>query len=132
MLAKGETPAPTCTGEEAALHLALDRVASDAKDDLLVIPDRFDENYPVYEQDLDVKWWRDILFEDNDVLLLWNAAFDGIDDPANTHQHGMAQPAPPPCATASGGGSGRAGGRGPGGSSALPWGLIDCPRPPDA
>lgn len=71
-----------CTGEEMALHLIIDLAEAHFDDDILGpeigdaprLPNRgdADENFDLM---------RDVLFKDNDVLMLNDPMLDGIDDP---------------------------------------------------
>lgn len=67
----------SCTGEEMALHLVIDLAAAGVSDDTILM----DDSLPDDEQrDDDFEWAREVLFRDHDVLLLFNASLDGIDD----------------------------------------------------
>jgi hypothetical protein len=70
-LAIGEVPFPRCTGEEMALHLALDHA--------LDVTETDDESYNELLQtplDTDTDWPRDLWFQDHDVLMLFDEQFD--------------------------------------------------------
>ncbi|WP_052230321.1 hypothetical protein [Streptomyces sp. CT34] len=77
-LERGRWPEPTCTAEELALHLAL----RDADE-------RGDEEHatgrhgrlPVHRYDYDFDTCSEVFFQDYDVLMLYSARFDGIEDP---------------------------------------------------
>jgi hypothetical protein len=76
-IASGELmePTPRCTGEEMALHLALDSLQ-----DALTSADgiRFDlPGYAITHDDIHEA--REVLFEDHDVLLLFDPGHDGIE-----------------------------------------------------
>ncbi|WP_326811034.1 hypothetical protein OIE62_23115 [Streptomyces scopuliridis] len=84
-LERGQWPEPTCTAEELALHLAI-RDASD----------RGDEDHatgrhgrlPAHRDDYDFDMCSEIFFQDSDVLMLYSARFDGIEDPdGETNQY---------------------------------------------
>lgn len=92
-LAAGRVPYPNCTGEEMALHTILDHAESLAADGEVAAA--FHDWYghlPASADDEDFAWLREVLFEDHDVLLLFDPALDGIEDPDNpVHQQlGMA------------------------------------------
>jgi hypothetical protein len=78
-----EDEVTTCTGEEMALHLVIDFAEgefdsgfdSDAEA-LDRLPDRGDADH-------DFERARDLLLRDEDVLMLYDASLDGIDDPDN-------------------------------------------------
>ncbi|MFI5748925.1 hypothetical protein ACIBBE_24025 [Streptomyces sp. NPDC051644] len=79
--AAGETwMGPRCTGEEMALHLMIDRARSitanrpNAVRDLVV-------NLPQNSADYDWQGCSDDLFEDHDVLMLFDAQLDGMEAP---------------------------------------------------
>ena len=68
-----------CTAEEVALHIAIDLAKGDTEEGLdppapyLELPDHGD-------RDVDFEWMREVLFEDHDVLMLYNPALDGIEN----------------------------------------------------
>ncbi|MFB7596239.1 hypothetical protein [Streptomyces sp. NPDC056160] len=84
-LERGEWPEPTCTAEELALHLAIrdagDRdIEGDAAGDHGRLPNHRD--------DYDFDACSEVFFQDTDVLMLYNARFDGIEDPGGeTNQY---------------------------------------------
>jgi hypothetical protein len=80
-LAIGALPIARCTGEEYALHIVIayaaaaevQGVAPDPEDyGLQLIPEPDDDDYAAA---------HDALFEDHDLLLLFDPIFDGIEDP---------------------------------------------------
>jgi hypothetical protein len=84
-LAHGELPYPRCTGEEMALHMAFNAAADQFADG---------ETYESYhswyasfpeslELDEDFDTARELLLEDEDVLLLDDISLDGIEDPSS-------------------------------------------------
>lgn len=77
-LAHGREPQPRCRAEETALHLAL-RTLPDALTDQWWGPGLFDR-LPAHDDDLD-EALLDGLFQDHDVLALYAADKDGIEDP---------------------------------------------------
>ena len=70
----------SCTGEEMALHLVIDEAESSLADGLLLVPELLPEDV---ERDDDFEWAREVMFRDHDVLLLFDPALDGVDDPAS-------------------------------------------------
>ncbi|WP_380280460.1 hypothetical protein [Kitasatospora purpeofusca] len=79
-LEHGRWPQPTCTAEELALHFALDD-ARDLHDELGETDDPDHTALPVHRDDYDFDACTDMFFQDTDVLMLYNARFDGIEDP---------------------------------------------------
>ncbi|MFH9351300.1 hypothetical protein [Kitasatospora sp. NPDC017646] len=75
----GKTPYPRCTGEEMALHLAIRQAKTLLRDRPNRITDLVHE-LPVSEDDFDWEACLDLLFEDHDVLLLFDRSLDGVDD----------------------------------------------------
>jgi len=75
----------SCTGEEMALHLVIDYAETWLKDDVLTTLD----SLPVdAERDDDFEGAREALFRDHDVLMLFDPALDGVDDPEGAlHEH---------------------------------------------
>jgi len=67
----------SCTGEEMALHLVIDQAESSLAEGLLSAPEFLPE-YP--GRDDDFEWAREVMFRDHDVLLLFDPAFDGVED----------------------------------------------------
>lgn len=78
-LAQGREPLPRCPGEEMALHVALRQLPA-AVDDHWWGPDLFD-GLPEADGDLDVHAMLSGLFQDHDILALFDATLDGIEDP---------------------------------------------------
>jgi hypothetical protein len=79
-LAAGEWPQPRCTAEEMALHLAL----KDAPGYLEMWQEDRDEHHealPAHHDDYDWDMCSELLFEDHDVLMLYDASLDGFEDP---------------------------------------------------
>ncbi|WP_052710707.1 hypothetical protein [Pseudofrankia sp. DC12] len=77
-LAAGAWPTPRSPGEEMALHLAIglatDLGADGALDDWIAA-------YPAHPDDFDKEACVEELFEDTDILGLFNASRDGMEDP---------------------------------------------------
>ncbi|MDQ4069881.1 MAG: hypothetical protein M3203_10500 [Actinomycetota bacterium] len=70
----------SCTAEEMALHLVIDLAEDFAADGTLPRHD----DLPAHDgADTDFEWAREVLFRDQDVLLLFNTSFDGIEDDSN-------------------------------------------------
>jgi hypothetical protein len=70
----------SCTAEEMALHLVIDRTEDFVADGMFPMQD----DQPAYgEADSDFEWAREVLFRDHDVLMLFNASLDGIEDDSN-------------------------------------------------
>lgn len=72
-----------CTGEEMALHLVIDQADSLSNDGASSPPESLPEDA---ERDGDFERARDVVFRDHDVLLLFDPAFDGLDDPESELQ----------------------------------------------
>lgn len=82
-LAAGALPLPRCPAEEMALHLILN-AADDGGED--IEPDKGDRllaNCPADANDDDWEDLRDALFRDHDILILYDPAAAGIEDPAD-------------------------------------------------
>jgi hypothetical protein len=80
-LASGEWPRPRCTAEEMALHLAI----KDAPGYLEMCQEDRDERHealPKQRDDYDWDMCSELLFEDHDVLMLYDASLDGFEDPS--------------------------------------------------
>lgn len=75
----------SCTGEEMALHFIIDEAESSLAEGLLSAPALLPDD-PERADDFELA--RDVMFRDHDVLLLFDPALDGVDDPASgLHQH---------------------------------------------
>jgi hypothetical protein len=82
-LEAGKWPLPTCPGEEMALHLILQDAMAD--DDWAGCIQEILARLPEHADDFD--WNYDVLFQDTDILGLFEAELDGIEDPdAETNQ----------------------------------------------
>ncbi|MEU1675326.1 hypothetical protein ABZ752_25360 [Streptomyces roseifaciens] len=77
-LERGEWPEPTCTAEELALHLAV-RDAGDRGDEDRAVGEH--GSLPIHRDDYDFNMCAEAFFQDSDVLMLYSARFDGIEDP---------------------------------------------------
>lgn len=78
-IASGHWPTPRCTAEELALNLAI--TDAPAAFDLPDVVDPFLNGLPEHPDDFDWAVCGDVLFQDSDVLMLYNPANDGIEDP---------------------------------------------------
>jgi hypothetical protein len=81
-LAAGDWPTPRNNAEEMALHLAI----RDAPGYLEMWQDAADERHdalPRHHDDYDWDMCSEILFQDHDVLMLYDERLDGIEDPGN-------------------------------------------------
>ena len=79
-LAAGGWPRPRCTAEEMALHLAI----KDAPGYLEMWQEDEDEDHETLPKHRDDYVWHmcsGLLFEDHDVLMLYDATLDGFEDP---------------------------------------------------
>ncbi|GAA3053133.1 hypothetical protein GCM10020229_75940 [Kitasatospora albolonga] len=79
-LEAGHWPEPTCTAEELTLHLALGE-APDYADETTDDPEADHHALPEHKDDYDFDTCKDVLFQDHDVLMLYSARHDGIEDP---------------------------------------------------
>jgi hypothetical protein len=82
----GSWPQPTCTAEEMALHLAI----RDAPTYLEDVEDRDVDHtrLPAHRDDYDWGACSTMFFQDHDVLMLFDARLDGIEDPdGSANQH---------------------------------------------
>jgi hypothetical protein len=80
-LAAGHWPAPRSNAEEMALHLAI----KDAPGHLEMAEDRQDKRHAALpEHDDDYTWdtCSELLFQDHDVLMLFDQSLDGFEDPS--------------------------------------------------
>ncbi|MEU7042824.1 hypothetical protein AB0A77_17400 [Streptomyces varsoviensis] len=85
-LERGQWPEPTCTAEELALHLAI-RDAGDRGDEGDAAGER--GSLPTHRYDYDFDMCSEMFFQDTDVLMLYSARFDGIEDPDGEHDQHM-------------------------------------------
>ena len=79
-LAAGHWPEAGCTAEEMALHLAIDDAPGYEE---LAQDNPRSAHHGLPERDDDYDWGAcvDLLFQDTDVLMLFDAGLDGIEDP---------------------------------------------------
>ncbi|MFD8909918.1 hypothetical protein [Streptomyces sp. NPDC059575] len=84
-LKRGQSPEPTCTAEELALHVAM-RDARDSVAEGDVTGDH--RRLPRHRDDYDFGRCSTLFFQDTDVRMLYNARFDGIEERrGETNQH---------------------------------------------
>ncbi|MFV0316561.1 MAG: hypothetical protein ACK5O2_06315 [Microthrixaceae bacterium] len=69
----------TCTADELALHLTIEYAEDLVSDGALDW--EWIDTLPRRTRDEDFGWLKDILFEDNDVLIPYDPAMDGAEDP---------------------------------------------------
>ncbi|MFC3897982.1 hypothetical protein ACFOWZ_41500 [Lentzea rhizosphaerae] len=79
-LADGRWPQPSCAAEEMALHLMLTTAQAAVTDGWSGLEDRFSE-LPEHPDDLDGGMLVDVLFQDADILALFDPSRDGIEAP---------------------------------------------------
>ncbi|MGW1562873.1 hypothetical protein ACWCQ1_41185 [Streptomyces sp. NPDC002144] len=86
---------PRCTGEEMALHLGIARAQELTRNRPRLVADTV-ADLPVDRADFDWDACSDLLFQDHDVLMLFDESLDGIEQPDNEiHQSlGMVNLAP--------------------------------------
>ncbi|NEA46324.1 sel1 repeat family protein [Streptomyces sp. SID10815] len=75
----GRWPRPTCTGEEMALHIAIDYASSTLVEEPDLVTELV-EGVPPHHADWDWHLCIDVLFEDTDVLFLYEPWAQGIED----------------------------------------------------
>jgi len=80
-LAAGEWPLPTCPAEELALHLILEDALAAVEDGWTGLDAAAFDALPGHPEDLDWDAMPDALFQDTDILHLFEPGLDGIDDP---------------------------------------------------
>lgn len=81
-LAETGTVRPLCTGEEMALHLGIDQAKSLTRNRPRLVAETV-EGLGEDRRDFDWDWCSTVLFEDHDVLMLFDASLDGIEDSSN-------------------------------------------------
>lgn len=79
-LEAGRIPAPTCPGEEMALHLMLRTAEAALADGWGVSPELLDQ-LPEHPDDHNWDLLVDVLLQDEDILTLFDEQLDGIEDP---------------------------------------------------
>lgn len=75
---KGGWPHPTCTGEEMALHLAISKASTMVIDETDLVAE-FVKGVPPHHEDWDWGLCISVLFEDTDVLFLYEPWSQGIE-----------------------------------------------------
>ena len=80
-LAAGDWPLPTCPAEELALHLILQDAPSAVEHGWAGLDGATFDSLPEHPDDLDWDAMPDVLFQDTDILHLFEPGLDGIDDP---------------------------------------------------
>lgn len=78
-LEHGRWPQPSCTAEEMALHLAIEDAPGYLDD--IDMRDTAHGTLPEHRDDYDWDACSDLFFQDGDVLMLFDARLDGIEDP---------------------------------------------------
>jgi hypothetical protein len=86
-LEAGKWPRPTCPGEEMALHLILRDVDVMVDDDWTGRIQETLVRLPEHADDFDCNY--DVLFQDTDILELFGAELDGIEDPDTEANRGI-------------------------------------------
>lgn len=86
-LAAGRWPRPTCPGEEMALHLMLEDAPAAAEDGWAEL----DRRLPELPEHPDDDWGMasEVLFQDHDILSLFDVELDGIEDPDGEYNRAM-------------------------------------------
>jgi hypothetical protein len=82
-IAAGRWPSPTCPGEEMALHLILDDAPAAVGDGWPALDGALSE-LPEHPDDYDWTMTDEVLFQDHDVLSLFDMIRDGIEEPDST------------------------------------------------
>lgn len=78
-LSSGTEVEPRCTGEEMALHLGIARAEALTKNRPRFLREHL-ADLPEHRRDFDWDACSDELFEDHDVLMLFDPALDGVED----------------------------------------------------
>jgi hypothetical protein len=89
-LAAGGWPLPTCPAEELALHLILEDAPPTVEDGWTGLDEAAFDSLPGHPDDLDWDAMPDVLFQDTDILHLFEPGLDGIDDPHDALNTAMA------------------------------------------
>lgn len=79
-LASGKWPMPRCAGEEVALHLVL-RTAKDTYDEEWASTTHVIKGLLEHKDDFPWMLLSDVLFQDHDILDLFDKSLDGIEEP---------------------------------------------------
>lgn len=86
-IALGHSPEPRCAAEELALHFALESASAMTCDEPDLVAE-LAQGLPDQQGDYDWPVCSDLLFQDHDVLFLYNPMMQGLehpDDPLNRH-----------------------------------------------
>jgi hypothetical protein len=78
-LSSGAEVRPRCTGEEMALHLGIARAEGLTRNRPRLVREAV-ADLPEHRRDFDWSACSDELFEDHDVLMLFDASLDGVED----------------------------------------------------
>jgi hypothetical protein len=81
---------PTCPAEELALHLILEDAPPAVEDGWTGLDEATLDALPGHPDDFDWHAMPDALFQDTDILHLFEPDLDGIDDPGNALNTQMA------------------------------------------
>jgi hypothetical protein len=79
-LEAGKSPRPTCPGEEMAFHLMLRSAEAAVDDDWGPLGETL-ARLPEHTDDYDWERASEVLLQDTDILSLFNATLDGLEDP---------------------------------------------------
>jgi hypothetical protein len=82
-LEAGNWPSPTCPAEEMALHLMLQMAQAAVADGWGPDPDKL-AGLPEHPDDFDWNMALEVLFQDHDILEMFDERRDGIEDPDST------------------------------------------------
>lgn len=80
----GRWPRPTCPGEEMALHLILQNAPAAVQDGWTGLDDTLPQ-LPEHPDDYDWNIASEVLFQDHDILDLFDIEMDGIEDPGSEY-----------------------------------------------
>lgn len=89
-LAAGEWPQPHSPGEEMALHLMLRYAEAAVDDGWAVFDDEPLMHLPTHPGDFDWGLATEVLFQDTDILWIFDPEHDGAEDPDNDLNRGLA------------------------------------------
>ncbi|MDQ7907644.1 hypothetical protein RB614_24280 [Phytohabitans sp. ZYX-F-186] len=87
-LEAGRPPRPTCPAEEMALHLILEDAPTAVDDGWAGLEETL-PHLPEHPDDCDWDLAGDVLFQDNDILGLFEIEMDGIEDPDGDHNRAI-------------------------------------------
>lgn len=92
-LTAGAEVEPRCTGEEMALHLGIAHARAMERNRPRLVREAVGE-LPAHRRDYDWDGCSEDLFQDHDVLMLFDSALDGLEDSGISQAMGMANLAP--------------------------------------